>query len=530
MAAYIDVHARKWSQRCFRFVITLLVFTSPLAYGRKILEARRLTNDTQKYHSVNLGGWLVIEGWIKPSLFDGIPDKDLLDGTQIQLKSMKLGTYVVAEDGGGTIMAVNRTNPSGWETFSLWRVRDGYYQLRVFNKQFVGADNGGGGIVEAVATTPNSSETFQIIRNQANANSVHIKVLNGMYMQAQSKDQLTADFEGEPGWDDDNAATFEMTIVGTMQGEFQISNGYGPEKATQVLNEHRSTFITEDDFVFMSKNGISAVRIPVGWWIASDPKPPAPFVGGSLACLDKAFSWAQNHDIKVIIDLHAAPGSQNGYEHSGTRDGFIEWSESQENIDKSLSVIDFLAARYAAHPALLGIELLNEPRSPAVSLNNVTDYYSRGYDIVRKYSSSAYVIMCNRIGSADPKELFQMNNGLSRTVVDVHYYNLFDDATFKNMTVQQNIDYIKTTRAQTLQSLVSANGPLIFVGEWVDEWELNSATQSDYQRYGDAQLQVYGEASFGWAYWTLRNIGSRHWDLEWMVKNQYLILPASNQS
>ncbi|VAI13135.1 unnamed protein product [Triticum turgidum subsp. durum] len=28
--------------------------------------------------AVNLGGWLVTEGWILPSLFDGIPNKDLL--------------------------------------------------------------------------------------------------------------------------------------------------------------------------------------------------------------------------------------------------------------------------------------------------------------------------------------------------------------------------------------------------------------------------------------------------------------------
>lgn len=55
-------------------------------------------------------------------------------------------------------------------------------------------------------------------------------------MQAQCKDQLTADFEGEPGWEGDNAATLEMTIVRTLRGEFQISNSYGPEKATQVLN------------------------------------------------------------------------------------------------------------------------------------------------------------------------------------------------------------------------------------------------------------------------------------------------------
>jgi hypothetical protein len=28
--------------------------------------------------AVNLGGWLVAEGWIMPSLFDNIPSKDLL--------------------------------------------------------------------------------------------------------------------------------------------------------------------------------------------------------------------------------------------------------------------------------------------------------------------------------------------------------------------------------------------------------------------------------------------------------------------
>ena len=35
------------------------------------------------------------------------------------------------------------------------------------------------------------------------------------------------------------------------------------------------------------------MRIPVGWWIAFDPNPPAPFIGGTLEALDNAFSWAQ---------------------------------------------------------------------------------------------------------------------------------------------------------------------------------------------------------------------------------------------
>ena len=45
-------------------------------------------------------------------------------------------------------------------------------------------------------------------------------------------------------------------------------------------------------FRFISVNGINAVRIPVGWWIAQDPTPPKPFVGGSLQVLDNAFNWA----------------------------------------------------------------------------------------------------------------------------------------------------------------------------------------------------------------------------------------------
>lgn len=485
-----------------------------------------LCSGAQKYRSVNLGGWLVVEQWIKPSLFDGVQDRDLMDGAQIQLQSTMLGTFVCAEDGGGSIVVVNRSSASGWETFRIWRVRDGTYQLRAFNKQFVRAVNAGGGSVDAVTNTPEEWETFQIIRNPSNKNQVHIKAYNGMYIQAQSQDQLTADFQGEPGWNDGNAATFEMNIVtgDGIGGEYQLTNGLGPDKAPQVMNDHWNSFVTESDFAFMSSNGINAVRIPVGWWIASDPNPPAPFVGGSLKALDNAFTWAKNHNIGVIVDLHAAPGSQNGDAHSGTRDGYLEWPDSQDNIDKSISVIDFLAGRYASNSALLGIALLNEPRAPGVPVDTLKTYYKRGYDTVRKHSSSAYVIMCNRIGPADDKELFDINNGLTSTVVDVHLYNLYDDSTFKSMSVQQNIDFVNNNRAQILQSLTSANGPLIYVGEWTNEFEYQGASMSDYQRFGNAQLQVYGTATFGWGYWSLKNDNYNHWSFEWMVQNSYLQL------
>lgn len=53
----------------------------------------------------------------------------------------------------------------------------------------------------------------------------------------------------------------------------------------------------------------------------------------------------RKYNLKVILDLHAAPGSQNGFEHSATRDGLIEWGLTDENIQETVRVIEFFTAR-----------------------------------------------------------------------------------------------------------------------------------------------------------------------------------------
>ncbi|XP_010269195.1 PREDICTED: glucan 1,3-beta-glucosidase A-like [Nelumbo nucifera] len=498
------------------FFCCLIVYLSFASAARETPSSR--------VKAVNLGGWLVTEGWIKPTLFDGIPNNDLLDGNQLQFKSVTVGKYLCAESGGGTIIVANRTSASGWETFKLWRINETTFQFRVFNRQFVGLDVQGDGIkVVAVSNTAGGSETFEIVRKPDDLSRVRIKAPNGLFLQVKTEELVTADYQGNGGWGDDDPSVFVMESAGTLHGEFQVTNGYGPDKAPQVMRVHWSTFIVEDDFKFISNNGLNAVRIPVGWWIASDPTPPMPFVGGSLQALDNAFLWAKKYGIKVIIDLHAAPGSQNGWEHSASRDGFQDWGTTDDNIQQTVEVIDFLTARYARNPSLYAVELMNEPRSPGVTLASLEKYYRAGYDAVRKHSSTAYVVMSNRLGEpSEPRELFPLASGLVGSVIDVHYYNLFNDA-FYNMTVQENIDFIHTNRSAELNNVTTSNGPLTFVGEWVAEWRVNGATKMDYQRFAAAQLEVYGRATFGWAYWTLKNVRN-HWSLEWMINNKYIKL------
>ena len=64
----------------------------------------------------------------------------------------------------------------------------------------------------------------------------------------------------------------------------------------------------------MSINRLNHVRIPIGYW-AYDVGPGEPYLQGQRDYLAKAIGWAQQYGIKVIIDLHGAPGSQNGYAH-----------------------------------------------------------------------------------------------------------------------------------------------------------------------------------------------------------------------
>ena len=107
---------------------------------------------------------------------------------------------------------------------------------------------------------------------------------------------------------------------------------------------------------------------------------------------------------------------------------------------------------------------MNKPHAPRVTLDNLKNYYKSRYDAVRKYTPSAYVILSNQLGNADPKELLSFARNFNHVVIDMHYYNLYSDE-FSSMNVQQNIDYIKNQRALALKTVTTSNGHLSFVNQ-----------------------------------------------------------------
>lgn len=58
-------------------------------------------------------------------------------------------------------------------------------------------------------------------------------------------------------------------------------------------------------------------------------------------------SACRKYGMKIMINIHALPGSQNGMAHSAPRDGTSQdWGKTEDTIQQSVEVIDFLAARY----------------------------------------------------------------------------------------------------------------------------------------------------------------------------------------
>ena len=66
--------------------------------------------------------------------------------------------------------------------------------------------------------------------------------------------------------------------------------------------------------------------------------------------------------MKVWVDCHGSPGSQNGEQHSGHR-GSIDWQQD-DNLNRSTAVLVTMAEKYgsmAYADVVVGLEIVNEP-------------------------------------------------------------------------------------------------------------------------------------------------------------------------
>jgi glucan 1,3-beta-glucosidase len=313
------------------------------------------------------------------------------------------------------------------------------------------------------------------------------------------------------------------------------------------LKHHWRTFITRDDFVWLASIGINAVRIPLGHWIFGANYPyhrtygdiKHPFVVGGIDILDQAFEWAEQLGLAVILDLHAAPGCQNGFDNGGIKD-VCEWHTDEDYINHSLWVLEQLAQRYHGRSALHGIEVLNEPRWD-VDTNLLKRYNTDGYQRIRKYCQPEDTAVVFHDGFRSYKEYlgFMKEPEYDNVVFDIHRYQCFAREDI-DADIYQHVTKTVVEWKQEADEIITDMNQWTYVGEWslgldlrvvslwaegpynhalehMDKFQMDVA----YRAYASAQLATY-EKYLGWFFWSYKTETTPAWCFRDCVNNGWL--------
>ncbi len=287
-----------------------------------------------------------------------------------------------------------------------------------------------------------------------------------------------------------------------------------PKIAAERIIRHRRSFITESTIQKIAELGLTTVRLPVGYWLFGGV---SPYIDGADAHVDRLMDWCETYQIGVILDFHAAPGSQNGWDHSGQA-GFIGWGHG-ETLQQSYSFIEALLDRYGAKSALVGLEILNEPRWD-VPMDTLLEYYDEAYRRIRERDAELTVIMSDAFRPEKMAKQLQKRR-YTGVILDVHLYQLFTEQD-RALDLHGHLRKIDKDWRKLLRDLTKRMP--VMVGEWsaamhelyqpiAQPAHVRGYTNDDYVTYFQAQQTLFEESHVSWTYWTAKTAGGGPWSL-----------------
>ena len=270
----------------------------------------------------------------------------------------------------------------------------------------------------------------------------------------------------------------------TAEDEFYLPTQLSKDAYEARIRIHRSEFISERDFAAIARMGLNTVRIPIPYFIYGDRQP---FIG-CLDELDKAFNWAEKYNIRILIDLHTVPLSQNGFDNGGLS-GVCKWSQTPDEVDYVVNLLEKLAKRYGRRQGLMGIQPINEPitdplwtamdvqtRYPAVdpelakgSAPNTMEFlryfYDRAYDVIKpNLGEGKYVVFHDAFRLKDWKDFLTQDKFAGNVILDTHQYLMIAEAFGCEQTLDGYVKYIRENYARDIKE-VQEYVPVV-CGEW----------------------------------------------------------------
>ena len=211
--------------------------------------------------------------------------------------------------------------------------------------------------------------------------------------------------------------------------EYTLTQHLGPSAAAKTLERHYSSFINKQAFIDIQNAGFDHVRIPFSYWAVEtfDGDPYVPKI--SWRYLLRGIEYARSCGLRVNLDVHGLPGSQNGWNHSG-RQGVIGWLNGTDgtlNGQRSLDLHDKLSQFFAQprYDNVVGIYgLVNEPKMIKLVTATVLEWSQNAISTVRKNGVKQWIAVGDGfLGLPNWKGKL---SGISNLMLDAHQYVIFN--------------------------------------------------------------------------------------------------------
>ncbi|RQP21282.1 RICIN domain-containing protein [Piscinibacter terrae] len=279
-----------------------------------------------------------------------------------------------------------------------------------------------------------------------------------------------------------------------------LSQRFGDAGRDALINAYQDSWLQEKDFRILSNLGMSAVRLPI--YYLNHMNEDGTWKRDSSGRIDfRRIEWvvamAKKYRMYVILDLHGAPGSQNGADHSGRIGGSgALWNNSTYQA-QTLTFWRELATRFRDESTVAGYDVLNEPslNYPSPATRPVLDMYDHIYRELRAADPNHIVIM---EGIWDWTAITRPSDyGWTNVIYEFHYYNWNNESNY-----QAQVDFVESKVNQEKQYL-AYNVPH-YVGEFM---LFNLQSSWEYA------LRRYNEVGWHWTSWTYKGTNVGNWAL-----------------
>ncbi len=272
----------------------------------------------------------------------------------------------------------------------------------------------------------------------------------------------------------------------------------------ELMGYYWDCFFTEEDFRIIKEDlGMNCIRLPFYYLNILNEDLSLKSEGEAFDYLDWFIGEAAKQELYVILDLHGAPGSQNGYEHSGSEDRVEDLWENEANVAASVALWDFVSDHYTKTAPELGkwiatYDIFNEPTDgyKGVTTKKCWDVFDKVYDAIRENGDNHVITMESCWSFSDLPD--PADYGWENVQYEYHWYNWFTDI----------LPYDLFYMYQDVSNIGRDYDVPVLIGEF---------TLFEDKEMWEKQLAMFDERNYSWTIWNYKTTVTGWWTSSWGV-------------